>query len=234
MNQKGFANLIVIGIILAVVLGVGGYFVLVRKPSKTQQEPSNVPTISQLTTNKPSSSQPTSSMVPSGEGISILECQKSGGVISVSWPRKCSLNGKNISIQETPERRDGVRIYHFDVLRTALELYYDDHNSYPTTLTGLNELVPRRLAELPRDPLTNHLYSYAVKSDSNRKGKFSSYHLGATLETRLGPNPKYSFVDNDRDFDSRNQPLWVNGFSGADNQKCNSQDTGIICYDFVP
>ena len=39
-NQKGFANLIVIGIVLAVVLGVGGYFVLVRKPatpSETQQ-----------------------------------------------------------------------------------------------------------------------------------------------------------------------------------------------------
>ena len=32
MNQKGFANLIVIGIVLAIVLGVGGYFVL-RKPS---------------------------------------------------------------------------------------------------------------------------------------------------------------------------------------------------------
>ena len=33
MNQKGFANLIVIGIVLVVVFGVGGYFVLVRKPA---------------------------------------------------------------------------------------------------------------------------------------------------------------------------------------------------------
>ena len=40
MNQKGFANLIIIGIVLATVLGVGGYFVLVKKPatpSETQQ-----------------------------------------------------------------------------------------------------------------------------------------------------------------------------------------------------
>lgn len=40
MNQKGFINFIVIGIVLAVVLGVGGYFALVRKPltpSETQQ-----------------------------------------------------------------------------------------------------------------------------------------------------------------------------------------------------
>ncbi|GEM_PF-6612585 len=40
MNQKGFINLIVIGIVLAVVLGIGGYFVLVKKPpkpSETQQ-----------------------------------------------------------------------------------------------------------------------------------------------------------------------------------------------------
>lgn len=40
MNQKGFANLIVIGIVLALFLGVGGYFILVRKPvtpSETQQ-----------------------------------------------------------------------------------------------------------------------------------------------------------------------------------------------------
>jgi hypothetical protein len=43
MNQKGFANLIVIGIVvLVVVLGIGGYFVLVRKsaaPSETRQPP---------------------------------------------------------------------------------------------------------------------------------------------------------------------------------------------------
>lgn len=37
MNQKDFANLIVIGIVLAVVLGVGGYFVLVRKPAAPTQ-----------------------------------------------------------------------------------------------------------------------------------------------------------------------------------------------------
>lgn len=40
MNQKGSANLIILGIVLVVVLGVGGYFVLVRKPatpSETQQ-----------------------------------------------------------------------------------------------------------------------------------------------------------------------------------------------------
>lgn len=40
MNQNGFVNLIVISIVLAVVLAVGGYFVLIRKqitPSETQQ-----------------------------------------------------------------------------------------------------------------------------------------------------------------------------------------------------
>ena len=40
MNQKGFANLIVISIVVALVLSIGGYFVLVRKPatpSETQQ-----------------------------------------------------------------------------------------------------------------------------------------------------------------------------------------------------
>ena len=38
MNQKGFANIVVIGIVLAVVLGVGGYFVIVRKiPVEIQQ-----------------------------------------------------------------------------------------------------------------------------------------------------------------------------------------------------
>src|SRR3989338_8758409 len=43
MNQKGFANLMVICIVLAVVFGVGGYFVFVGKPATPSETQQSIP-----------------------------------------------------------------------------------------------------------------------------------------------------------------------------------------------
>jgi len=49
MNQKGFANIILVIVVVA-VLGVAGYFTLVKKPNPISQPPTTTPSINSTTT----------------------------------------------------------------------------------------------------------------------------------------------------------------------------------------
>ena len=49
MNQKGFANIILVIVIVA-VLGVAGYFTLVKKPNPISQPPTTTPSTNSATT----------------------------------------------------------------------------------------------------------------------------------------------------------------------------------------
>src|SRR3989338_8644607 len=73
MNQKGFANLIIIGIVLVVVFGVGGYFVLVGKPvapSETQQ-PITPPSDTTVTPTPPPDTSIKTTPPPSGTKTTV-------------------------------------------------------------------------------------------------------------------------------------------------------------------
>lgn len=88
--------------------------------------------------------------------------------------------------------RDNQRIVHIQELQKALELYFSDNNSYPTSLDAL---VPNYISSLPQDPLgtvndsgeagllcrANNKYCYAF-FPPGLTGTKTNYHLGANLE----------------------------------------------------
>lgn len=91
----------------------------------------------------------------------------------------CSRGPIHLGFSETdsPDKaRDTRRISDIKQLQLTLELYFDTHQSYPTTLAALAS--GQFISSVPVDPLTSAQYSYAVR------GASCGYHLGATLETR--------------------------------------------------
>ena len=125
--------------------------------------------------------------------------------------------------------RDVRRIADIRNLRTALEIYYNDHNQvYPTSLNDL--VTSGQIPAVPTDILGNTPYSYAYYPASRP----SFYHLGSSLEDSANDALK-----NDIDCDSSGSTCpagvpYVNGFNGADTGKCNAADAGVACYDVVP
>lgn len=97
--------------------------------------------------------------------------------------------------------RDAERKSDLNALRTALELYYTDNQSYPTgTITNLTRaLVPTYIKSIPTDPLStsNAVVNY-VYTPANPP---QSFILGANLENNedisrvpgatAGTNPDY-------------------------------------------
>lgn len=88
--------------------------------------------------------------------------------------------------------RDSQRIIHIKELQKALEVYFSDNNSYPTSLDAL---VPNYISSLPQDPLgtkndpgetglvcrASYKYCYAF-FPPGPTGIKTNYHLGANLE----------------------------------------------------
>lgn len=76
MNQKGFVNIVVIGIVVAILLGVAGYFVLIKKsfgPTQTQQPPSSKET----PTSTPSQETSAKGTVPPSGTKSVIKTPSS-------------------------------------------------------------------------------------------------------------------------------------------------------------
>ncbi len=69
--------------------------------------------------------------------------------------------------------RDTKRIADLNMLRVGAELYYDDNEFYPLTIS---ELVPGYIFRMPIDPLTNQSYKYAVSG--------TKYQFSAELERK--------------------------------------------------
>ena len=83
MNQKGFANIIVIGIVVAILLGVAGYFILVKQPpapTQTQQTPPS----KEIVTPPPSPETSTKETVPPSGTESVIKIPSSPTKLGVS------------------------------------------------------------------------------------------------------------------------------------------------------
>lgn len=112
--------------------------------------------------------------------------------------------------------RDARRIADVKQLQLGLELYYDDKDAYPKTLTAL---APEYIDEIPTDPTGGHLYAYSYCSTD-------SYHLGASLEQQ-----SHSALASDADNVSICRDDRVNG---DDSEKCLASDSGSYCFDVTP
>ena len=77
--------------------------------------------------------------------------------------------------------RDGRRIADIKQMQVALEMYYQFHDAYPTTLSALTS--PGFIPAIPNDPLTGNPYAYAALKGAGATAAIcASYHLGAKLE----------------------------------------------------
>lgn len=109
----------------------------------------------------------------SSRGFTILELIVSLAIIGLLLG--VVMNGIANSRQKA---RDSKRVDEIKQLQNALQLYYNDNQSYPTTLDR-DILVPIYIKTIPKDPATGGDYLYAALFDGNTCG---NYHLGATLE----------------------------------------------------
>lgn len=124
--------------------------------------------------------------------------------------------------------RDARRIADIKQIQLALELYYDQNNNYPATISVASLVTPGYISAIPTDPqLATQPYSYAALGSGTT---CSSYHLGASLE-----NASHSVLSTDAD---AAVGTTCNGsaadFSGVDGSKCNTADPGVACYDVKP
>ncbi len=74
--------------------------------------------------------------------------------------------------------RDSQRKADMRTIKTALESYYNDNNSYPTSLQVLTEGTTPYLKTLPTDPKTKQVYVYTTTGNPP-----SNYLLKVTLES---------------------------------------------------
>ncbi len=80
--------------------------------------------------------------------------------------------------------RDARRVADLKQLQTALELYYDSNQSYPTGTTISGVLNPTYIATVPNDPVNSgsNVYSYQAEASS------------ASTATACGTAPCASYV----------------------------------------
>ena len=79
--------------------------------------------------------------------------------------------------------RDARRLSDVSELKTALALYYNSNQNYPTALSAL--VTANDMPTIPTDPQNGAQYLYSGLDDGS--GNCVGYHLGATLED--GTNP---------------------------------------------
>jgi type II secretion system protein G len=83
--------------------------------------------------------------------------------------------------------RDSQRVADLRQLQTALEMYFDDHGSYPATIAAL--VTDGKLPAEPKDPVTLASYRYDVCTGN------TNYTLGATLENNVSTGPLGTDID---------------------------------------
>ena len=109
------------------------------------------------------------------------------------------------SIQDVEDQKrkagDARRVADIKQSQLALELYYDEYQTYPQNLAVL---APTYMPSVPNDPETRAPYFYAF-SELDK-----TYHLGARLTDTTNPALK-----GDKDFYSRST-RFLNGFDGTD------------------
>jgi general secretion pathway protein G len=123
---------------------------------------------------------------------------------------------------------DGRRISDISQLKLALELYYDANGMYPATLDPLS--TSNYIATIPKDPIGNTAYSYALYALPSSPAICVGYHLGASLEDA---NNQTLTGDVDATAPPSGMVMCTGStdFSGVDSGKCKAGDTGVACYD---
>ena len=152
--------------------------------------------------------------------------------------------------------RDARRLSDIKQLQLALEVYYDQNNAFPPSIStvggscsqtspnscaSLYLTVPGYISVVPTDPSDQRNYSYIPYGSTSAAGTCISYHLGADLETA-----GHSALQQDKDQnDVAAYPAGMQlctapfspasgGFNGTDSAKCNNLDAGVTCYDVTP
>jgi len=150
--------------------------------------------------------------------------------------------------------RDARRLADVKQIQLALELYYDQNNSFPpniansstcgaqtcaaTYLTG-----PGYISVVPTDPSSGRDYSYTpYYASGGALTLCTSYHLGASLET-----VNHTAFQTDKDQSAQATVCTATyapsaDFDGSDflpvastnPHKCNNNDAGLECYDVTP
>ncbi len=137
--------------------------------------------------------------------------------------------------------RDARRVANIGQIRSALELFYNTNQNYPTGIygTGATDGLTNGayMPSVPKDPGgTEYRYAYCATAPGVRL----YYHLGASVQRQ----DTYGLLV-DRDCNSNTAGSCIasancgglaysGGFTGADGAKCNAADTGTYCYDVHP
>ncbi len=79
--------------------------------------------------------------------------------------------------------RDARRVADVKQLQLALELYYDQNNQFPTSMSTSTLVSNNFISTIPSDPQTGLAYAYAgLQGSASSAATCASYHLGAKLE----------------------------------------------------
>jgi type II secretion system protein G len=142
--------------------------------------------------------------------------------------------------------RDARRVSDVGQIQTALELFFDRSQSYPTTTwaatptcggtadVGQTLKAAGYLPQTPCDPTTGNAYYYQAYEDNTTYNTAKectgtetclSYHMGANLE-----NNGSTALANDRDLSPAGSRL---SGSANDSATCTGAGTGY-CFDVIP
>ncbi len=149
--------------------------------------------------------------------------------------------------------RDARRLADIKQLQLALELYYDQNNSFPASIStaagscggsscaAANLVTPGYISVVPTDPSNQVDYYYTPIAAVANGTPCYAYHLGTSLETL-----NHSAFQSDSDAAAATTicagATVAADFNGADflpvnstnAHKCQSGDYGVECYDVKP
>jgi hypothetical protein len=151
--------------------------------------------------------------------VATLESEFESDSVATSFPAEATTTTP--SQVEIDRRYDQLRVNDIQQLRVALQIYANENDVFPATISALRDSPGAILSMIPQDPVTNSVYIYSVADDGSR------YHLGATLEVL-----QRSDLFDDANFNSRGQGF-PGGFNGAI-ESCSgvaTSTTASTCYD---
>jgi len=131
--------------------------------------------------------------------------------------------------------RDARRIADIKQLQLALELYYDQYNQFPTSLSVSQFTSGNFISAIPTDPQSGLSYAYSgLQGSAASAATCASYHLAAKLE-----NSSNTALNSDADATAATICTgsgWagnadISGTAGADFSGAGSPDT---IYDVKP